>query len=148
MNYILIDDFTNMHFKGAFISYFEELGININNWDKLFNQMNEEIGNLAYLAVDGASVVGFLQFRIDVLNNWFFTENFGFIREFWVKVQHRNTGIGSELIKHTEQYLLSKSINRVILTSDTAEHFYLTHGYHLDSSYIPRNELPVFVKTL
>ncbi len=47
MNDIIITDFQDERFIVAFKKYFIELGIEVSHWDGLFQQMNEEQGNLA-----------------------------------------------------------------------------------------------------
>ena len=80
----IINDFTDLRFQSSFKEYFKELEIELNNWDSLFKEMNEEKDNFAILRMKDDMVVGFIQFKIDTLSNWFFEEKVGFIREFWI----------------------------------------------------------------
>lgn len=144
-----ITDFQDENFKKAFKVYFAELGITIKDWDALFQEINAEKGNIAYIRIDeNNEVMGFIQFRVEVLTNWFFQESVGFIREFWIKNNYRNKGFGSELLAKAEAYFLEQGIRKTILTSDTAEAFYIKHGYMKDSSYQAKNEDNVYIKII
>jgi len=145
----LISDFTDPLFQNAFRKYFSELQINVEDWDGLFREMNEENGNLAFIRIDeNDKVVGFIQFAPIVFTSWFFEETYGFIREFWVAAEHRGKRHGSELLKIAEQYFFDNGIYSTILTADTAEDFYVKHGYVKVPGCKALNEDNVFVKRL
>ena len=148
MECLLIDDFSDESFQIAFKEYFKELAMEFNDWGSLFESMNSQGGNLAYLLRDKNEVVGFLQFRIEKTEHWFITEEFGFIREFWIKSNYRNQHFGTELLSNVENCLLKKQISKVLLTTDTAPSFYLKNGYHLSTSYSALNKDPVYFKLL
>ena len=72
---LLIEDFSDPRFRAAFRQYFDELGIEVTDWDGLFREMNEgEAGerNAAYVryAADGG-VIGFIQFIPIRFTSWF-----------------------------------------------------------------------------
>ena len=149
MRDILVDDFSQDLFQNAFKLYFKELGIEVKNWEGLFNELTEEGGNKAYMRMsDDGIIIGFIMFKIERLSNWFFEENVGFIREFWISEQMRNSGHGSQLLRIVEEYLKENGLFKAILTTDTAEHFYEAHGYYKDKAYVAKNEDEVFVKLL
>ena len=149
MRDILISNFSQEIFQNAFKLYFAELGIEVKNWDGLFYEMNEEDGNKAYVRMDEAeAIVGFIMFKIEKLSNWFFEENLGFIREFWIAEEQRNNGHGSHLLELAETYFKGNGICKAILTTDTAERFYDAHGYYKDKAYVAKNEDDVYVKSL
>ena len=62
--------------------------------------------------------------------------------------KHRKNGHGSELLKLTEQYFLVQGIYSIILTTDTAENFYLKNGYAKVPGCTEKNNEDVFVKRL
>ena len=149
---VLITDFTDPVFQAAFRQYFAELGINVKDWDGLFQEMNADSGgekNAAWLrtAADG-SVIGFIQFVPIRFTSWFFEETFGFIREFWVAEAFRSQGHGAELLALTESYFLEHGICAGILTTDTAQRFYERHGYVRAHGCRAKNKDEVFVKRL
>lgn len=148
MRDILITDFTQEIFQNAFKLYFKELEIEVNNWDALFKEMSEENDNYVYIKMDNDEIVGFIMFKSEKLSNWFFEENVGFVREFWIAKKYRKYGHGSHLLKLVEDYFREKDIYKVILTTDKAKQFYESHGYHLDKAYAAKNEDEVFVKEL
>ena len=149
MRDLLIEDFTHELFRNAFKLYFGELGIEVKAWDALFREMADEGGNKACIRMnDNDIIVGFIMFKAEQLSNWFFEEKIGFIREFWVAQDQRNSGHGSHLLRIAEEYFAKNGIFKVVLTTDTAEHFYETHGYQQDKSYTAKNHDAVFVKRL
>ena len=149
MKSIFIIDFNNLDFQNMFKSYFSELGIHVSDWSKLFKAMNDENRNLAYLHyVESGTPIGFIQFTIITFSSGFFEAKVGFIREFWVNGKCRNFGHGSELLRRAEEYFISNGIYKSILTTDTAERFYVRHGYVKDVDIAAKNEDDVFVKVL
>ncbi len=149
MKDILISDFSNVAFQNAFKKYFKEFGVEIKNWEGLFNELTEEGKDKAYVRLDeNGTSVGFILFKIIQLFDGFFEENLGFIRELWIAKEYRNKGYGSELIKLAEEFFKENGICKSILTTDTAEHFYEARGYHKERSYTAKNQDEVFVKVL
>ena len=145
----LISDFSDPLFQNAFKHYFSELGITVNDWGGLFREISEEGGNEAYIrsASDG-SIVGFIMFKPIRFTSWFFEETCGFIREFWIAEAYRHTGHGSELLTKAEDRLKEQEIFTSILTTDTAEEFYLQRGYQKAPGCKAKNGDPAFVKRL
>ncbi len=145
----IIEDFTNPLFTAAFQAYFAELGITVSNYDALFQEMNEGGNNRAYVHLDEhSSVVGFIQFTLLPFTSWFFETKMGFIREFWVAPELRGLGHGTQLLEKAEAYFISQEVYRSILTTDTAESFYLRHGYQCDMDISAKNGDAVFIKRL
>lgn len=105
MNDLIIHDFSNTTFQMAFKKYFAEMGIEVKDWNGLFQEMNEEQDNVAIMRTSPeGETVGFIQFKIDLLKNWFFEEKIGFIREFWVSDTWRHAGHGAALLRSAENY--------------------------------------------
>ena len=149
MQDILISDFSEPTFQEAFKNYFEELEISVKDWDGLFQEMNDEKDNKAFVRVaEDNNIVGFIQFKPIILSNWFFEEKLGFIREFWVAPEYRSQGHGRELLRLAESYLAQDDIRKTILTTDTAEEFYVKNGYRKDRAFTAANKDEVFVKDL
>lgn len=146
---VLISDFLDPRFKAAFKTYFCELGITVNDWDRLFCSMNEDGGNQAFVRIaEDGSVIGFIQFKPIKFTSWFFEETFGFIREFWISSANRNAGHGTALLRRAEDYFKEHEMYTSILTSDTAESFYLSHGYQRAPGCKANNQDEVFIKHL
>ena len=145
---MLITDFSDPVFQKAFQLYFAELGIHIKDWDGLFREMTED-GNSAWLRrSENGSVIGFIQFKPIALTNWFFEEKAGFIREFWVAEAYRKQGHGSALLGLAEGYFMEQSIQRILLTTDTAPAFYEKHGYRKNPGIQAKNHDDVYTKEL
>ena len=144
---IRISDFSDASFQSAFRSYFAEIGLSVKDWDKLFREMNDEGGNQAFIRMaDNGNVIGFIQFKPIVLSGWFFEETCGFIREFWVSETYRHKGHGAALLRLAEESLKEHGIYTSILTTYTAERFYLKHGYQKAPGCRAKNNHEVFIK--
>ena len=144
-----IADANDPCFQEAFKTYFGELGISVKDWDGLFRQMGEDAGNVTLMRFsDQGQVLGFIQLKIDTLQNWFFEETVGFVREFWIDGKYRNQGYGTQLLQAAEDYFREHGAYKAILTTDTAPDFYRKNGYVRDHSYQARNEDAVFTKLL
>lgn len=145
----LISDFSAALFQDAFKSYFSELGVNVTDWNRLFQEMNDEGDNLAFVrATEKNEIIGFIQFKPIKFTSYFFEETYGFIREFWISEDYRNMGHGTALLRLVEQYFCEHGIFTSILTTDTAERFYERHGYMKTMGCKAKNQLEVFVKRL
>ncbi len=145
----LISDFSDPLFQNAFKQYFSEIDISVTDWDGLFKEMNDEGGNAAFVrtAEDG-NMIGFIQFTPIKFTSWFFEETCGFIREFWIAGDFRNSGHGSELLAMAERYFCENELFTSILTTDTAARFYEKHGYVKAPGCKAKNRDDVFVKRL
>ena len=145
---LFITDFDNLVFQRAFKDYFTELRINVSCWGDLWEEMNRG-NNAAFLKIDeNQNAVGLIQCQIIESKSWFFKEYYGFIREFWVRKDCRNKGYGTQLIAMAEQYFLDNGVLQSILTTDSAEKFYLNHGYKKRDDITAKNNDAVFVKLL
>ena len=150
MNYkdFVITDFLDIRFQKAFKKYFKELGIEVKDWDGLFNEINEDKNTRAIVRMKNDDVVGFIMYQAIVFESWFFEEKCGFVREFWISNDLRNLGHGSDLINQVESYFKNQEIYRLVLTTHTAEEFYFKHGYKLLKSCKAKNGDDVFVKII
>lgn len=146
---ILITDFKNNTFTKAFKKYFHELGINVSDWNALWEEMNCDTGNIAYVKTNElGEAIGFIQFKSIELNNCFFIEKFGFIREFWIAKEYRGNGFGKQLLNDAESFFKQNGITQVLLTTDTAEGFYVANGYAVNQNITAKNNLTVMIKSI
>ena len=51
-----------------------------------------------------------MQFKSIELNNCFFIEKFGFIREFWIAKEYRGNGLGKQLLNDAESFFKQNGI--------------------------------------
>ncbi len=146
---IMISDFSNPLFQAAFKQYFSDMGYCIEDWNAVFEEMNED-GGAAFVrtTLDGDKVIGFLQFSSIKISSWFFEETCGFIREFWVDGEYRKNGHGAALIRLAEKHFMDNGIYTSILTTDTAARFYEKNGYGEALGCKAKNGDKVFVKHL
>ena len=148
MDNITITDFSDARFTQMFRRYFGELGIAVRDWDGLFREMNGgENTAIISVAPDGHAT-GFIQFCPMRFESWFFTFRAGFIREFWVEPESRGRGIGSELLRLTEEYFQRAGLRWAILTTDTAERFYTCRGYKPAPDIGAKNGDTAFIRDL
>lgn len=146
---VLITNFLDSLFQEAFKKYFTELNVNLEDWDALFKEMNEEEGNMSVVRMnDNKEIIGFILFQPIKFSSWFFEETYGFIREFWVAEEYRNNKHGSELLKTAEKFLCNQGIYSFILTTDTSEQFYIKHGYEKVKGCIAKNYDDVYIKRI
>ena len=149
MNDIFLTDFTDLRFQKAFQTYFQELGIQVRDWEGLFTEMNgDSHGNAAYVRLDGERAAGFIQFCPMELSGWFFSQKLGFIREFWIAPEYRGQGHGRALLTLAEDWLRAQGLPLVLLTTDTAPEFYLRMGYRPDPGFQANNHDAVYRKEL
>ena len=147
MNDIFLTDFTDLRFQKAFQTYFQELGIQVRDWEGLFTEMNgDSHGNAAYVRLDGERAAGFIQFCPMELSGWFFSKKLGFIREFWIAPEYRGQGHGRALLGLAESWFQNQGFAGAILTTDTAPAFYTRRGYQPDPGFQAKNSDPVFIK--
>lgn len=144
----LIRDYQGQAIQEAYRSYYEELGVKVTNWEGLFMQMTYE-GTPAILRRDKTGrIIGFIQFSVLMMTSWFFEDRYGFIQEFWIAPAFRCQGHGTALMELAEKHFDRQGICRMILTSDTAQEFYLQRGYYRDDHIVAKNNAPVYVKKL
>lgn len=142
----LIFSYNDNAFQTAFRAYFAELGCQVSNWEGLFAEMNDAAEPMYIRRDETGRVIGFIMFTPVDMKSWFFETTVGFIREFWVAPEHRNRGVGGELLAQAEAWLTDKGIRRAILTTATAPAFYMRHGYRRDESIHAKNKDAVFIK--
>lgn len=93
---ILIDDFNDPDFKAMFKRYSTELNVKVKEWNKLFDLMNSEKRNSAYIRYQNGIAIGFIQFTIITFSSgflnqrWVLSENFGSTASIAVKVTEAN----------------------------------------------------------
>lgn len=149
MKDLLISEFCNEQFQSAFKRYFDELGVNVTDWDNLFIKMTEDKDNLAYIRLtNDDKIIGFIQFNSIRLSNWFFETSYGFVREFWIDTEYRGKGNAEELLNLVEAHFLSNGIFKSILTTETSPRFFEKCGYVKDPTIHAKNNDDVFVKLL
>ena len=147
---ILITDFFDPMFMTMFRRYFDELEIKVSDWEGLFSEMNTQNGgNCAYIRVCGDNPIGFIQFTAGTLENWFFKEKLGFIREFWVQKEFRRNGHGSALCSLAEKYFFDNGIKRIVLTAEEkAKEFYFRRGYEVCGGMEAINGMDVWIREI
>lgn len=143
----LITDYRDAHFTDAFMRYFAELGIRVRNWEGLWDEMNRSGVSTLLRERDGYAI-GFVQYEVITSKSSFFEERLGFLREIWVDPSLRGAGHGRALLALAEAACREAGVVRMILTTDTAEPFYLRLGYRLRADIRAKNGLCVYERIL
>lgn len=68
---------------------------------------------------------------------------FGLLRSVAVDKSLRGQGLGSAIVEYLHQQARSKKLSHLYLLTETAESFFLAHGYEKQT----RNDLPVEIKS-
>ncbi len=147
-NTILITRYDSETFQTAFRAYFAELGVQVTNWPGLFDEMTGDHEPTLLRVDDTGRVIGFIMFAKTVMTSGFFEADCGFIREFWVDAEHRNKGVGSELLARAEAWLHESGCRFALLTTDTAVDFYGKRGWRREAGIRAKNQDDVYVKRL
>lgn len=152
MNIVEIKDFKESSFKNAFRTYFKEIGIELKEdtdvFDLITKSKEEEGMRCCCVEADG-EVIAFIMFQIENMKSRFFTEDLGFIREFWVKEERRRKKIGSKLMEYCINEFKKFGIKKLILTyEEEALLFYEKQGFALDLSYMAKNKMQCVVKNI
>ncbi len=145
--YKRLASFSDLGFRTAFKTYFAELGISVRDWEGLFAEMGETCMAFVHCRPND-EVIGFLLISPMTMTSDFFRLEVGFIRELWVHRKCRGQGYGSGLLETAESYFRNMGISCAILTTDTAESFYLKNGYRYAPHISARNGDNTFVKAI
>ncbi len=137
----------HQEFKNAFMKYCAEMATQISDKERLFQSIDESGLDKTILLLKEGEVIGFIMFRIDECNHWFFKDEFLFLRELWVVKENRNQHLGKQLLHLMEEYATKHHIHKILLTTES-ESFYLHHGYTKAESYTARNNDPVYSKLI
>ena len=143
----LVTDHRDTCFTDAFTRYFAELGISVQNWEGLWDEMNRSGVSTLLRERDGYAI-GFVQYEVITSKSGFFEERLGFLREIWVDPSLRDAGHGRALLALAEAACREVGVRRMILTSDTAEAFYLHLGYCPRADIRSKNGLCVYERLL
>ena len=153
MNYndTLMTDLTDATVQNAFRAYYEELGVNVTNWEGLFAEISASPDCLFVRKNQNGDVIGFLLLAItEAETAWrgFFTTRLGCIEEFYVVPGFRAQKHGTALLHLAEKHFTQLGCAYAILTTDTAPQFYEKQGYRLQKGIIAKNKANVYVKPL
>lgn len=153
MNYndTLMTDLTDAAVRTAFRAYYEELGVQVTNWDGLFAEISSAPDCLFVRRNQNGDVIGFLLFAMtEAATAWqsFFTTRLGCVEEFWIAPEYRKQAHGTSLLHLAEKHFVQLGCAYAILTTDTAPGFYEKQGYRLQKGIRAKNNAAVYVKPL
>lgn len=142
-----VTDYHDARFTDAFRRYFAELGIEVVRWESLWDEMNHSTVS-TILREGEAGTIGFVQYEVITSKSRFFDERLGFVREIWVEPSLRGAGHGRALLALAEEACREAGVVRMMLTTDTAEPFYLRAGYRHRADVHAKNGLCVYERLL
>lgn len=153
MNYTdtLMTDLTDDALQNAFRAYYEELGVNVTNWEGLFAEISASPDCLFVRRDQHGNVIGFLLFAVmeaATAGRGFFTSRLGCVEEFWVAPVCRKQGHGTALLQLAEEHFAQLDCAYAILTTDTVPLFYMKRGYRHQRGITAKNRADVYVKSL
>ncbi|MCL2619352.1 MAG: GNAT family N-acetyltransferase [Defluviitaleaceae bacterium] len=92
------------------------------------------------------TAIGFIMYQVDSPeSNWCEKEGYGFIREMYIRKDHRKQGYGKVLVAHAENELKKLSVPYIYLTSSNDD-FWLGVGYVETGEVCEKNSLGILIK--
>lgn len=143
-----LSDFSHLGFRRAFERYFAELEVAVDDWEAVYREMAASGAQALLLRSPDTDVAAFLLYAPLPFSSSFFEGSAAFIQEFWVAPSLRGQGLGRRLLRSAEKQFAAQGLDLVLLTSDTAETFYLHCGYRLAAGIRAKNDCPVFLRCL
>lgn len=147
----LMTDMTDAALQQAFRAYYGELGVQVTNWEGLFEEISASPDCL-FVRRDGEGrVIGFLLFAMldaATAGRGFYKARLGCVEEFWIAPEFRRKGHGTALLRLAEKHFAQLGCGYAILTTDTAPHFYEAQGYRLQKGIAAKNRADVYLKPL
>ena len=111
----------------------------------MIQSVKDGITYLDLLHLD-ASPIGFIMYQVDSpKSNWCEKEGYGFIREMYIRKDHRKQGYGKILVAHAENELKKLSVPHIYLTSSNDD-FWLSVGYADTGEVCEKNDNNILIK--
>jgi len=134
-----------------FKTYFRddfEMKISDEGAKKMCRQISDDILNgivdLDLLKHDDKTI-GFINYQIDSKrSDWCEREGWGFIRELYIKKNHRGKKFASALVKHAIDTFKEAGVKDIYLTSDDMKEFWLSCGFQATDKISNLNKDPIF----
>ena len=148
---VLLENCADPSLQQAFRDYYGELGVQVTNWEGLFAEISASPDCLYVRRDAEGGVTGFLLFAMleaATAGRGFYTTRLGCVEEFWVAPGYRGQGHGSALLRLTEEHFVQQGCAYAILTTDTADDFYLRHGHTHQKGIRAKNNANVYLKPL
>lgn len=114
--------------------------ISTDNVVPFFNKVKDDEQYITFVALLGNNVIGYIS-AITFLSAASEKSNM-FLQGFVVKKEYQNKGIGTKLLKHTEDYAKTKGIFGIGLQSGvqrTDAHVFYEHNGYIKSNYFYKN---------
>lgn len=143
-----LSDFSHPGFRRAFECYFSEMEISVDDWEAVYREMAVSGARALLLCSPDGETEAFLLYAVLPFSSSFFEGSAAFVQEFWVAPPLRGQGLGRRLLRSAEKRFSAQGLSLVLLTSDTAEHFYLHCGYRRAAGIHAKNDCPVFLRCL
>lgn len=144
------DDFINL-----FYSYFnQDLDITCTKeqaadvCSEMQHLCEKKIAPLEILLVHGVPA-GFIEYQVDTpQSDWCEKPGYGCLREVYISVPYRKSGLGRDMAAHAECCLQKAGAKRVYLTSDSTGAFWEKCGYKATGKTCEKNQSPIYEKMI
>jgi len=111
----------------------------------MIQSVKDGITYLDLLHLDNTPIA-FIMYQVDSLkSNWCEKEGYGFIREMYIRKDHRKQGYGKILVAHAEKELKKLSVPHIYLTSSN-DPFWLSVGYANTGEVCKKNNNNILIK--
>ena len=115
----------------------------------MIQSVKDDITHLDILRVDDTPI-GFIMYQVDSpKSDWCEKEGYGFIREMYIRKDHRRHGYGKTLATHAENQLKKLVVSHIYLTAGAADgsiDFWLSVGYADTGEVCDRNNNNILIK--
>jgi len=113
--------------------------------------MSEDKDRFVELCYLGEHLIGFAYGKIDrEEHRGYVRPGWGYVMEFYVKLEYRRNGYGGEIYKHLENIFKSNGVSNIWLTADpiTGVPFWSAVGFTNTGEKSPENNLYIYVKNI
>ncbi len=121
----------------------------LNKWTDSMIAKQHDSGRCLKLCCAGGGVIGFLFGKIDSEQDKGFKKpGYGYVMEFYVLPEYRNSGYGRKMFRHLEGFFRSNGVKRMYLTADpvTGKPFWEALGFVSTGERSPENKLNIYEK--
>ena len=113
--------------------------------------ISEDKDRFVELCYLGEDLIGFAYGKIDREGHrGYVRPGWGYVMEFYVKLEYRRNGYGGEIYKHLENIFKSNGVSNIWLTADpiTGEPFWSAVGFDNSGEKLTENNLYIYEKTI
>lgn len=134
-------------FQTLFITYFQELGIVLEDetlfFHKLYYDTTSEQSKVIVLKEQG-QYIGFAIYQVQVFQGRYYTHTVGELTHLYIEKSQRHKGYGQQLVAYIKADFKSQQIHRMILETSSALAFYERLGFLKDETYQSKDDATIY----